>query len=60
MKSIENECVSCDLPCIYESCPYYAVERYYCDECGQEDTLYQTDWGDLCAECLLNKFTKIN
>ena len=59
MKIIESDCVGCVLPCIYEACPHYQVEVHYCDECGYEDTLYETDWGELCEDCLLKKFSKV-
>lgn len=49
----ENECVDCGLPCLYESCPYWAVMRYYCDKCGEEqDTLYWWDGQQLCLDCI--------
>lgn len=62
MKSVENECLDCKslgMHCIGLSCPNRSVTRYYCDECGQEDTLYDTEYGELCAECLLDKFRKV-
>ena len=59
MKIIESDCVGCELPCIYEACPHYQVEVHYCDECGYEDILYETDWGELCKDCLLKKFSKV-
>ena len=58
MKVTENECIGCDLPC-FSSCPYLNVTRYYCDECGEEDTLYETEYGELCEVCLLKKFPKV-
>ena len=48
-----NECAGCQLPCIYTSCPYYNVERFYCDKCGKEATLYEYEDRQLCADCLL-------
>ena len=59
MKRTENECVSCGLPCTGRSCPYYSVTRYYCDQCGEEKTLYNTDDGELCAECVIDNLTKV-
>lgn len=58
MKIITNECVGCptDFPCIYYACPYYQVERFYCDKCGEETTLYDTEFGQLCSDCLLKEF----
>lgn len=49
----ENECVDCGLPCTYQSCPYWAVTRCYCDECGTEqDVLYWWDGQQLCLDCI--------
>ena len=48
----------CGLPC-FSSCPYLNVTRYYCDECGDEAILYETEYGELCAECLLKKFPTV-
>lgn len=62
MKQIENECVGCKdvgLYCLGLTCPNRNVERYYCDECGCEETLYDTEYGELCADCLLKKFPKV-
>ena len=56
MKRIENECVDCGLPCRGSSCPNSNVIRYYCDRCGNEDTLYYYDNEELCEECLLKNF----
>ena len=56
MQKIENECVSCGLPCIGRSCPNINVIRYYCDHCGNEDKLYYYDSEELCEECLLKNF----
>lgn len=58
MKVTENECVDCGLPC-FNSCRYLNVTRYYCDECGDESTLYETEYGELCEVCLLKKFPKV-
>ena len=55
MKKIENECVGCGLPCL-SSCKYRRVVRFYCDECGEEETLYHYDDSELCQECLIKKF----
>lgn len=56
----ENECVDCGLPCIYESCPYWAVTRFYCDECGEEmDVLYYFDWQELCLDCIEARLERV-
>ena len=53
----ESDCVSCGLPCLYESCPYYRVKRFKCDKCGEEDIkLYHYDNEEICEECLLREF----
>ena len=58
MKSIENECVGCppEMGCMGSACPYQNVTRYYCDRCGEEDTLYEYYNEELCQECLLKEF----
>lgn len=61
MKVVNSECVGCpkEMGCIYNSCPYYAVVRYYCDECGEEEELYEFDGQKLCASCVLKKLEKV-
>lgn len=51
----ENECVDCGLPCLYGSCPYWAVTRYYCDICKEEGELFYFDNQELCIECIKKK-----
>ena len=53
---VENECVDCGLPCIGSSCKYFSVSRYYCDQCKDENVLYEFDGQQLCMECLLKNF----
>ena len=57
MRRIENECVCCDLPCI--DCGRKAVERIYCDQCGEEigywDVGIEYDGEELCTACTENK-----
>ena len=56
----ENECVDCGLPCIYESCPYWAVTRCYCDCCGDEcDVLYWWDGQQLCLDCIEERLERV-
>lgn len=53
MVKTENECCDCGLSCLYESCPYWAVTRYYCDRCKSEvDTLYWWGRQQLCLDCI--------
>ena len=56
MKKIENECVSCGLPCLGSGCPNRNVIRFYCDRCGEEGKLYHYDSEEICEECLLKEF----
>lgn len=55
MRKIENECVSCDLPCMGSTCPYLNVEHFYCDECDEETTLYHYEGEELCINCIAKK-----
>lgn len=57
MVRYENDCVGCDIPCI--NCGLKRNPHYYCDKCGEEETLYQTDEGDLCADCILKNLPKV-
>ena len=59
MRRTENECVDCGKPCLGRACPFSSVTRYYCDQCGAETLLYDTDEGELCAECVLDNLTKV-
>lgn len=56
MRIVENECVNCGLPCLYTACPYYNVEKFLCDKCGKEATLYDTEFGEVCENCLIKQF----
>lgn len=55
MRQETNECVGCPqgVPCIGDSCPYLHIIRWYCDECGAEETLYYVDGRELCGDCAL-------
>ena len=60
MIKTENECCDCGLPCIYESCIYWAVTRFYCDECKNEcDVLYHFDWQELCLDCIEARLERV-
>ena len=59
MIAIENDCVDCQLPCIYEACPHYRVVRYYCDKCGEEETIYKFDGEQLCLDCILEELERV-
>lgn len=56
MIRIENDCVDCGLPCLGRSCPLTSVKHFYCDECGDETTLYRFyDGEELCINCIKKK-----
>lgn len=59
MKKTESECVGCGFPCLLGACPNYRVTRYYCDKCYSEETLYKTDEGELCAECIIDNLQRV-
>lgn len=61
MVKYESECVDCGLPCLHEGCPYYKVERHYCDECEVSDCdIYEYGGRELCLECLTNLLRIVN
>lgn len=59
MVKTENECCDCGLPCIYESCPFWAVTRLYCDECEEEAQLYWWDGQQLCLYCIEARLERV-
>ena len=60
MVEYEDECVGCGLPCYGNSCPNRNVPHYYCDECGDEEILYEFDGEELCIRCIKGRLTKVN
>ena len=52
---VENECTDCGLPCIGSSCKYLNVTRYYCDDCEDENILYEYDSEQLCINCVAKR-----
>jgi hypothetical protein len=62
MKKVLNECVGCppEIGCLGSTCPYRNVTRYYCDECGEEEQLYEYDGKELCLDCIEKELTKVN
>lgn len=56
MRELENDCVECET-CVNCGRGFYMV--YCCDECGEEDALYYYDGDELCEDCLLKKFDKV-
>lgn len=62
MKQIENDCVSCDIPCI--DCGRKRTPHYYCDDCEDEFEpealfFYEDTDEELCVECLMKKFRTV-
>ena len=59
MIRIENDCCGCAVPaypCLGDSCKLRNNPHYYCDQCGEEDTLYESYNGkQLCRECLIDE-----
>lgn len=56
MVKLENECVGCppNMGCLGDSCPYRNVPHFYCDECGEEEVLYEFEGGEYCLDCIAN------
>ena len=50
MRYEENQCVSCDLPCIGDGCSYRHVICYDCDICGDQAE-FHVDGEDMCPVC---------
>lgn len=52
MREVTDECVGCppEMGCLGNSCPYRNVERFYCDQCGDEAE-YIIDGEDFCEGC---------
>ena len=61
MMTIENECVGCppEMGCLGSACPNLNVKRFYCDECGNEETLYEYGERELCIDCILKQLTVV-
>lgn len=55
MIKVENECCDCataSYPCLGDACHLRHVEHFYCDDCGDETTLYDFDGEQLCIYCI--------
>mgnify|MGYP001181851062 FL=1 len=57
MIEYRNECVGCpeDMSCIGQKCPKMNVPHYICDNCGEEEKLYQIDNKQLCRDCAVEE-----
>lgn len=61
MIRFENGCVGpCPQGCLGSGCPNRHEIVLECDECEQEvEELYDTQFGQLCLDCLREQFTCI-
>lgn len=61
MIEYENECIGCppEMGCMGDACRNRNVPHYYCDECGEEDTLYKFNGEELCVDCLLRQLEMV-
>ena len=55
MRKIVNGCVDCGLPCKGKLCPHMEELEFYCDNCGEVDTLYHYDGEELCLTCIIKR-----
>ena len=57
----EDECVSCpqEMGCLGKGGPNQRVPHYIWDKCDEEDTLYEFEGRQLCADCLLNELEEV-
>lgn len=62
MTKYRNECVGCppELGCLGNSCPNRNIPYLVCDKCGEEaEKLYKVDDKEVCEDCLLDMFERI-
>lgn len=52
MRKTESACVDCGFPCNGRACPNYEITRFFCDECGDEEKLFEFDGRELCIRCI--------
>lgn len=50
MIKIENDCVGCGIYCC--DCGLKHSPHYYCDKCGDEETLFYFGDKELCISCI--------
>lgn len=57
MKTYEDECIGCptERGCMGSSCQNRNVLHCYCDNCGDETTLYYFDDEELCLNCVAER-----
>lgn len=65
MRTVTDECCVCvteNYPCRGDSCSNRHCVHYYCDRCKDEfnpEDLYQYGGEEICANCLLEDYGKI-
>lgn len=62
MVRYEDECVGCTsmgMRCLGSMCPNRNVPHLYCDECGEEDELYEYEGEQLCLHCIEERLEKV-
>lgn len=57
MKKIENDCVGCATYCI--NCGRKRAVHYYCDNCLEEEKLFEFEGQELCISCIERKLTVV-
>ena len=58
----EDRCCDCaapGYPCLGSSCPNRNMPILVCDECEEEAELYWFDDKQLCADCILAHFKRV-
>lgn len=57
----EDGCVGCPQGCIHCGREHMKIPHFICDKCDFEvDDLYETDEGQICIDCLIENFTRID
>lgn len=59
MVKYKDECLHCDTVCIGDCCPNRRVPHCYCDNCGEEEKLYEFDGRQLCRDCVIRLLDEV-
>lgn len=61
MRIFEDLCVGCppEIGCLGATCPHKNVPIYYCDDCEEQNELYEFEGYELCADCILKRLPKV-